>query len=97
MKGGAGATSHGLSTYGGIDEQHAVGPRDNMIAMKQITGGKGVVLSPHVFSNNKSKKSEGGRGRVHYKRPPPPSNLQYRRTGRRGCSRKRKGTRKARR
>jgi hypothetical protein len=95
MKGGAGATSHGLSTYGGIDEQHAVGPRDNMIAMKQITGGKGVVLSPHVFSNNnKSKKSEGGRGRFHYKRP---SSYAYKRTGRRGGSRKRKGTRKARR
>jgi ribosomal protein L32E len=81
MKGGAGATSHGLSTYGGINEQHAVGPRDNTIAMKQMNGGKGFVMSPHLFSNNNKSKKKGGRsyfrsnkskkykgGRSHYRK-----------------------------
>jgi len=37
MKGGVGAASHGVSVYGGIGDQHRVGPNDNMIAIK---GGK---------------------------------------------------------
>ena len=64
MKGGAGATSHGLSTYGGINDQQRAGPNDNTIAFKQMRGGKGAVFSPALFSNNnKSKKSNGGRHR----------------------------------
>jgi hypothetical protein len=84
MKGGAGATSHGLSTYGGINEQHAVGPRDNTIAMKQMNGGKGFVMSPHLFSNNNKSKKKGGRllRRLNKKTS--------------GGSRKSRGTRKAR-
>jgi hypothetical protein len=85
MKGGAGATSHGLSTYGGINDQQRAGPNDNTIAFKQMQGGKGFAFSPAIFSNNnKSKKNKGGRSYHSYRK-------------RRGGSRKNRGTRKARR
>jgi hypothetical protein len=84
MKGGAGATSYGLSTYGGINDQQRAGPNDNTIAFKQMRGGKGAVFSPAIFSNNnKSKNSKGGRSYRSYRK-------------RRGDSRKNRGTRKAR-
>jgi hypothetical protein len=90
MKGGAGATSHGLSTYGGINDQQRAGPNDNTIAIKQMRGGKGAVFSPALFSNNnKSKKSKGGR--FSFYRGPSPTVKK-----RRGGSRKNRGTRKAR-
>lgn len=40
MKGGVGASSHGVSVYGAIGDQHRSDPNNNMIAVKPQMGGK---------------------------------------------------------
>lgn len=58
MKGGAGAADHAISTYGGINEQRAMGPHDNTIAMKHMNGGR-------VRNTKKSRGGQWGKPKSH--------------------------------
>jgi hypothetical protein len=40
MRGGLGAADYAQSVYGGVNQQHAVGPNNNAIAMKPQMGGQ---------------------------------------------------------
>ena len=40
FKGGAGVADHAINVFGGIGQQHAAASNDNIIAMKQMSGGR---------------------------------------------------------